>query len=487
MQLMSEAMEKTAGRILCVDDTEAQRYAVSRILRNAGFNVLEASSGYQALQMMESRPDLVVLDVNLPDISGLDVCRRIKSNEITARTPVLQVSATLVNTQARVEGLEGGADAYLVQPIDAEELAATIRALLRVKHAEDALWESQQQYRSFFEANPLSCLVFDVSDLKILAVNEAAIREYGYSREKFTRMTLREIIAPNDLPLFDKVLPPTSIASRRGRIWKHKTRNAGLIDVEMTWAPLRMNERNAQLVIMQNVTEKLNRQAAEQQKLVQRLLLDRTLHIQEEERRRIARELHDEAGQLLTSLLVGLRSLSDSRTLALAKKQAQGMREIASRAIDELSRLAQGLHASVLDDLGLEAAIRRHLDDFAATHKIICALDFDDDSASTLNEHAQLNIYRIVQEALTNIARHSQASRVKVQFKKDETDLVIVIADNGRGLPTSDQQTVHARRLGIENMRERAAILAGNLQINSEPQKGLELIVRVPLRATEVN
>jgi PAS domain S-box-containing protein len=479
---MLDTVQKSRGRILCVDDTEAQRYAVSRILRNAGFDVVEASTGEQALEMMGSSPDLVVLDVNLPDISGLDVCRIIKSRETSARTPVLQVSATHVNTRARVEGLEGGADAYLIQPVDAEELTATIHALLRVKQAEEALWESQQQYRSFFEATPLSCLVFDVSDLKILAVNEAAIHEYGYSRERFTGMTLREIVAPEDLPLFDKLLPPTSAPLRPGRTWKHRTRNAGFIDVEMTWAALRLNERNARLVIIQNVTEKLSRQAAAQEKIVQRLLLDRTLHVQEDERLRIARELHDEAGQLLTSLLVGLRSLSDASSLRVAKKQAKALREIASKAIAELSRLARGLHSSVLDDLGLETAIRRYLDEFSATHKIASSLDFESGAPLALSNDAQLNIYRIVQEALTNVARHAQASSVQINFRKEESDLLITIADNGKGLSQTERQAGRSRHLGIESMRERAAILGGDLQIVSEPQQGLKVFVRVPLR-----
>src|SRR3954464_14534691 len=123
--------------ILYVDDTDAQRYAMARVLRRAGFKVAEASTGLQALEMVSDAPDLVVLDVNLPDISGLEVCRRIKSNPVTAHTPVLQVSASLISTEARVAGLQGGADAYLIQPVDPEELIATVRALLRVRRAEE--------------------------------------------------------------------------------------------------------------------------------------------------------------------------------------------------------------------------------------------------------------------------------------------------------------------------------------------------------------
>ena len=136
---------------------------------------LKRGPGSEALAMVEGHPDLVILDVNLPDISGFSVCKQIKGNESTSRIPVLHLSATMVSTDARVAGLEGGADGYLVQPVEPTELMATIRALLRVRRAEEALWKSEQQYRLFFETNPLACWVFSASDLRILAVNEAAV------------------------------------------------------------------------------------------------------------------------------------------------------------------------------------------------------------------------------------------------------------------------------------------------------------------------
>lgn len=122
----SGVTQHTEARILCADDTDAQRYAVSRVLGKAGFEAIEAKTGHEALALMPNQPHLVVLDVNLPDISGLEVCRIIKASEQTKRTPILQVSATLVSAGARVAGLEGGGDAYLVQPIEPEELIATV-------------------------------------------------------------------------------------------------------------------------------------------------------------------------------------------------------------------------------------------------------------------------------------------------------------------------------------------------------------------------
>jgi len=479
---MFDRIQNADVRILYADDTDAQRYAVSRVLRKAGFQVIEASTGQEALDMMSSRPDLVILDVKLPDISGLDVCRRLKSAESTARIPVLQVSATQVTTRARVEGLEGGADAYLTQPIEADELVATIHALLRVRRAEDALWESQQQYRSFFEANPLPCLAFESSDSRILAVNAAAVQEYGYSRDEFAAMKLDQIFALEETDSLNRLLRETDSSSGTTEVCKHVKKSGGLIDVEMISAPLRLNDQNTRLVIIQNVTEKLSRQAAEQQAVIQRLVLDRTLHVQEEERRRIARELHDEAGQMLTSLLVGLRTLSDSRTLTEARKQSKAMREIASSAIEELSRLARGLHSSVLDDLGLNAAVRRYAEDFAGIHHIECSLDFCGDNATSLDHDAQINIYRIVQEALTNVARHSNATRVSVSFREHNSELLIEIEDNGCGLDQNQAASDLSQHLGIESMRQRAAILGGDIQLISKPRQGLNVMVRIPVR-----
>jgi PAS domain S-box-containing protein len=477
---MPEIATKPEATILYADDTDAQRYAVGRVLRRAGFEVVEAATGTQALQMMSVNPDLVVLDVNLPDISGLEVCRQIKSTDATTRIPVLQVSATFVSTESRVAGLEGGADAYLVQPIAPEELIATIRALLRVRRAEEQLWESQQQYRLFFESNPLACWVFDASDLKILAVNGAAVEQYGYSREEFMSLTLRDIPAPEELPAVLELLPKSALPVAPPRIWKHRTRSGKLVQVEMIVAPLRLNGRDAGLAIVRDMTLKLELQIAEQKEEVRRLLLERVLQIQELERQRIARELHDEAGQLMTSLLVGLRTLSDVRRLSDAKVQAKNLREIASNAIGEIGRLARGLHSTILDDLGLETAIRRYADEFAQAHKIRVDVTFPDGQLSAFTNHEQLNLYRIVQEALTNVARHAHAKRVGVTFANSESGLQVTIQDDGEGF--SPVPATDSSHLGIEGMRQRATMIGGTLNVLPHPQGGVTVSLLIPPR-----
>jgi signal transduction histidine kinase len=131
--------------ILNVDDHEPGRYARSRLLTNAGYTVREAATGTEALKLSISlRPTLVILDVNLPDVSGLEVCRRIKTDPLTASTPVLHLSASSITPADRVGGLDNGADTYLIEPVDSDVLLATIRALLRMRKAEEELHKSNE-------------------------------------------------------------------------------------------------------------------------------------------------------------------------------------------------------------------------------------------------------------------------------------------------------------------------------------------------------
>lgn len=137
----------STAKVLVADDNEAKRYLLVRWLSQAGFQVLEATTGEEALALASERPDLVVLDVKLPDMTGFEVCWRLKNTPLTAHIPVLHVSAHKASMNDRVIGLDGGADAYLTYPVEPEELIATARALLRVRSAEAALRESEERFR----------------------------------------------------------------------------------------------------------------------------------------------------------------------------------------------------------------------------------------------------------------------------------------------------------------------------------------------------
>jgi two-component sensor histidine kinase len=133
-------MSRSRELILVVNDNEPNRYVTSRILSRAGFSVIEAATGEEALRLVHERnPAVVVLDVNLPDISGIEVCRRIKTDAATAAILVLQVSATNIAVADRVASLSAGADTFLIEPVQPEELEAVTHALLRLHRSEEAL------------------------------------------------------------------------------------------------------------------------------------------------------------------------------------------------------------------------------------------------------------------------------------------------------------------------------------------------------------
>ncbi len=139
--------------ILNVDDDDAGRYAIGRQLRQAGYEVLEARTGERALCMAgEKQPDLILLDVRLPDIDGFEVCRRIRETPRISGIPVIQMSASYLDTSSRVRGLENGADAYLTEPTEPAILVATIKSVLRMKRAEQTVRESAAQWQSTFNA-----------------------------------------------------------------------------------------------------------------------------------------------------------------------------------------------------------------------------------------------------------------------------------------------------------------------------------------------
>ena len=122
--------------VVVVDDYADSRALLAMYLRTEGFQVKEAATGREALEVAATQPSLMILDIDLPDIDGFEVCRRLKSEPRTAGITVLQVSATYREASHRVRGLDGGADAYLTLPVDREELMATVRALLRIRRAE---------------------------------------------------------------------------------------------------------------------------------------------------------------------------------------------------------------------------------------------------------------------------------------------------------------------------------------------------------------
>lgn len=220
----------------------------------------------------------------------------------------------------------------------------------------------------------------------------------------------------------------------------------------------------------------------------ERQLRDLTAYLQsvrEEERKYLARELHDELGQQLTALKMDLSWLAEKSAaqnnqarLAVSEK-AKAMIDAVDGAMNATRRIVGELRPAALDELGLEAAVEWLAQDFQKRTGIICKLETDFDERE-LNQNLTTTMFRIVQECLTNIVRHASATRANVVLKKADGDLLLEVEDDGRGI--NETEASDARSFGILGMRERALLLGGTIEIERRDEKqGTRVVVRIPL------
>jgi len=208
-------------------------------------------------------------------------------------------------------------------------------------------------------------------------------------------------------------------------------------------------------------------------------LLGKVISAQEEERKRIARELHDEAGQALSSLMLGLKHLEETCPGPEAKEKAAELRALTSETLDLAHDLALELRPSALDDLGLVAALERYVRDYARKHGIQLDFHAANLQGKRLPIQEEIALYRIAQETLTNVAKHAEAQHVSVLLEERNGTTVLIVEDDGKGFDLEAVMS-HSRRLGLLGMEERAALVGGRLTVESRPGAGTAVFVEVP-------
>jgi signal transduction histidine kinase len=213
-------------------------------------------------------------------------------------------------------------------------------------------------------------------------------------------------------------------------------------------------------------------------------LLNQILLAQEQERKWIARELHDEAGQSLTALLVGLKVIEIAQTLENAQTQASFLRDIASQTVKNLKRLSQGLHPNTLEHLGLVIALNRYVTDYIKSYGVIVKVITKNLEQHSLSTPIEIALYRIVQEALTNIAKHAQAKKVKIIINGHPSSIQLRIIDDGCGFNVESTLRTAAisKRLGLYGISERVSLLGGTITIKSKTGKGTNISIQIPIK-----
>lgn len=292
---------------------------------------------------------------------------------------------------------------------------------------------------------------------------------------------LRRFVPPAEQAAFEALRQQGSRENARGDLG-FRAGDGSLVPVAVSFAPLR-TEENADLIgvvgVIRDITER------KQQDEVRNRLIEQVMTAQDEERRRIARELHDETGQSLTALLVGLRTIEECRTVTQAAELAQLLRRTVAQTLDEVGRLSRGLHPSVLDDVGLAAAVARQVQEFADRHGIAVDVRIEGFDGKPLPPLLQTTVYRVLQEALTNVAKHARARSVDVRLVRDRSEVELRVQDDGVGLDPTERAAAPAgdrRRLGLQGIRERAALLGGSVDVTSRRGAGTTITVHLPVR-----
>ncbi|HKY30393.1 MAG TPA: PAS domain S-box protein [Pyrinomonadaceae bacterium] len=243
--------------VLIVNDVPEQLGLMDSLLRKAGYNVLTAGDGKEAFDIAKCiRPDVVISDVSMPRMNGMEFCRLIREDAALQTVPILLVSAHRRDTDSVVEGLASGADDYLEIPFDSTRLIAKVSRLVERSKTDAILRESQERYRLLFESIPQPIWVYDEETLAFLAVNEAAIKTYGYSREEFLSMTIEDIRSKEAVPALLVKTPTGDGEPMISSPWRHRRRDNSVIYVELTSHPLKFNGTRARLVIANDVSER---------------------------------------------------------------------------------------------------------------------------------------------------------------------------------------------------------------------------------------
>lgn len=353
------------------------------------------------------------------------------------------------------------------------------------KRAEEALRRSEENFRRAFESSPAPGGIIRARDRRHLKVNSAFVRTLGYTAEEVVGKTAAELgVWPDGREqeeLWQKLPKEKSVKGYETRIY---TKSGEMMDILLYVEAIEMSGEQCFMASIIDITErKLAEEKLKASHEQLRALSERLRKAKDEEGIRIARELHDELGAALTSLkwsLTRLREDCSGGANAGGDTQSKigGMVSLVDATINTVRRISSELRPGVLEDLGLIPAIEWHAHQVQANTGIVCRFESQVENVELSRERAT-TVFRIFQEAMTNVLRHAGATRVNILVEEDDDEFVLEVSDNGRGI--TDSEKLGTSSLGLLGMRERAHSVGGRVEINGTPGKGTTLIVRVPL------
>ena len=496
-------------RILLVEDNVDHRELMSLALtgHDSTWEVETVGSGEEALRLLLGGAvfDLVFLDYSLPGRDGLEVLEEIRRGE--APPPVVMVTG-LGNERVAVKAMRDGAYDYVVKgedylqrlPVAARHALEARQLAVERKLAEEALRKSESLLKEAQHLAHIGHWELDCMDGTV-TWSEGIFRIFGLDPlEGVPPLEIRwGIVHPDDRNIVQNVIAGALKEGTSFDIEFHALHSDGTIHWINSKGHAHKDAKGYVSRIFGTEQDITERKGAEDELITShqqlRALAARLQEVREEARIMIAREIHDELGGGLAGLKMELASMlrkvydteaRKERTALMSKVHA--LNELIDQMIQAVRRIATELRPSVLDDLGLVAALEWHLQEFTSRteipHEFAAVFDY-----VNLEEDTATAVFRIFQEALANVARHSGATKVTVVLREDDGTLfedgrlVLEIRDNGRGI--TEGEILDTRSLGILGMRERSLVFGGELRISGEPDSGTTVILKIPQRQGE--
>ncbi len=526
--------------ILIVDDDEDACQSLSLVLRRQGYLTETARTGHEALQKAEeSSFDIVLLDSWLPDMGGIELLTTLKQ---AYPASALLIVADCASLNSAVQALDQWADGYVARPLDVEELLSRIRVVLekqrlvKEKHKleaqrDAALHALQQRNRQLELLHDASRTISSTLDLdqvlstvleqvrRLLGIagasvwlvdtetGELACRQATGPRGRLVRGWRLEPgdglvgwVASHGESL---IVPDTRSDERHFKGVDERTRIAmrsiasvplrvkrGVIGVLQATDTHPARFDASDLVLLEPLASSAavaidNARLYEQVRATgERLqVLSRQLvEAQENERRRIARELHDEIGQALTTVIINLQAVQRSLDAPSLASYVEDSIAAARHTLDQVRDLSLDLRPSLLDDLGLVPALRWYSDRQSRRAGLSVQFHVEPLEADPPVD-MRITCFRIVQEALTNVVRHAQAEHVVVELRQRDRELELTVRDDGHGFDVDQalERASHGGSLGLLGMQERTLFAGGQMHIQSARGRGTEIRVSFPL------
>jgi signal transduction histidine kinase len=532
--------ESTKADILVVDDEPDVARIMSINLEMKGYGVRTAFGGRQALEEVKrKKPDCILLDIMMPEIDGWEVMRVLKNDPDTADIPVIVVTARSTDVD-QIKGFSGGAVEYVTKPFDPGELTSYVARALKPR--DEVVEEERRKDR--IRKLQLST-IYDITEALISTLEIEEVLEIiaekllmlfgldlcaisllepsgqglhlacGRSTTQLSTgdmallsipLTRLEDLFPAD-PLHmsgpHQVALNDFVAGGSGTV-------LGLLQ-SLYLLPLRAKKKFTGVIYLgqkgqmrfsdeeRDLLSAIGNEAAmaiENTRLydnlrydeeIHRELLQRVITAQEDERRRVAIELHDGIVQNIVSALFRLQLCSArlEKAPAEVRESLEEAQEIVNASVVEIRRIIAGLRPTMLDDLGLVVALQRYTQSLQNEMVSPLRIEIMEGKTPPLTSDAETALFRIAQEGLNNIIKHSHGHEAVLSIGVHDGQLELVIKDDGVGFETPSLQRRTSHSFGLVGMRERAQSLGGCLEVNSSPGNGTEVIARFPLSSVQ--